>query len=78
MIFAHGLGCDQNMWRFVAPAIMANPDRHVANNKLILMRAKGHCPVSARRRRLSRQSAPLSDQGSNAAGALPAEDLEDL
>ena len=20
MIFAHGFGCDQNMWRFVAPA----------------------------------------------------------
>lgn len=20
MVFAHGLGCDQNMWRFVAPA----------------------------------------------------------
>ena len=20
MVFAHGFGCDQNMWRFVAPA----------------------------------------------------------
>jgi sigma-B regulation protein RsbQ len=20
MMFAHGFGCDQNMWRFVAPA----------------------------------------------------------
>jgi sigma-B regulation protein RsbQ len=20
MLFAHGFGCDQNMWRFVAPA----------------------------------------------------------
>lgn len=20
MVFAHGLGCDQNMWRFVTPA----------------------------------------------------------
>src|SRR3954469_18115691 len=23
MIFAHGFGCDQNMWRFVAPAFEA-------------------------------------------------------
>ena len=21
MVFAHGFGCDQNMWRFVAPVI---------------------------------------------------------
>jgi hypothetical protein len=24
MIFAHGFGCDQNMWRFVAPALEAD------------------------------------------------------
>src|SRR5689334_17719646 len=24
MIFAHGFGCDQNMWRFVAPAFEAD------------------------------------------------------
>ena len=24
MLFAHGFGCDQNMWRFVAPAFEAN------------------------------------------------------
>jgi len=24
MVFAHGLGCDQNMWRFVAPAFAAD------------------------------------------------------
>ena len=24
MVFAHGFGCDQNMWRFVAPAFAAN------------------------------------------------------
>ncbi|BAU40991.1 alpha/beta fold hydrolase [Leptolyngbya sp. O-77] len=24
MLFAHGFGCDQNMWRFVAPAFAAN------------------------------------------------------
>jgi pimeloyl-ACP methyl ester carboxylesterase len=23
MVFAHGFGCDQNMWRFVAPAFEA-------------------------------------------------------
>src|SRR6476619_1251983 len=23
MVFAHGFGCDQNMWRFVAPAFAA-------------------------------------------------------
>ena len=23
MLFAHGFGCDQNMWRFVAPAFEA-------------------------------------------------------
>jgi sigma-B regulation protein RsbQ len=24
MLFAHGFGCDQNMWRFVAPALAAD------------------------------------------------------
>src|SRR5919112_5676769 len=24
MVFAHGFGCDQNMWRFVAPAFEAD------------------------------------------------------
>src|SRR5689334_14911057 len=24
MLFAHGFGCDQNMWRFVAPAFEAS------------------------------------------------------
>ena len=24
MLFAHGFGCDQNMWRFVAPAFEAD------------------------------------------------------
>ena len=24
MMFAHGFGCDQNMWRFVAPAFEAD------------------------------------------------------
>ena len=24
MLFAHGFGCDQNMWRFIAPAFAAN------------------------------------------------------
>src|SRR3954449_10751448 len=24
MVFAHGFGCDQNMWRFVAPAFAAD------------------------------------------------------
>src|ERR1044072_3500102 len=24
MVFAHGFGCDQNMWRFVAPAFESN------------------------------------------------------
>jgi sigma-B regulation protein RsbQ len=23
-VFAHGFGCDQNMWRFVAPAFEAD------------------------------------------------------
>jgi pimeloyl-ACP methyl ester carboxylesterase len=27
MVFAHGFGCDQNMWRFVAPAFESDfPD----------------------------------------------------
>jgi sigma-B regulation protein RsbQ len=24
MVFAHGFGCDQNMWRFVEPAFEVN------------------------------------------------------
>src|SRR3984957_13014409 len=24
MVFAHGFGCDQNMWRFVAPAFQSD------------------------------------------------------
>ena len=35
MVFAHGFGCDQSMWRFVAPAF--EPDHHVVLFDLIGM-----------------------------------------
>lgn len=27
MLFAHGYGCDQNMWRFIAPALTGTHQR---------------------------------------------------
>ena len=41
MIFAHGYGCDQSMWRFVAPAFEAS-------KKVILFDHVGHGGSSAR------------------------------
>jgi len=53
MLFAHGFGCDQNMWRFVAPDfedIIAPREvgefvhRALGGSTPRLMRATGHCP----------------------------------
>ena len=43
MVFAHGFGCDQNMWRYVAPAFEAT-------NQVVLVRSCGRGTVRTRRR----------------------------
>ena len=42
MIFAHGYGCDQNMWRFITPAF---EDQY----KIVLFDHVGHGNVRCRR-----------------------------
>nr|WP_081274590.1 hypothetical protein [Rhizobium leguminosarum]OAP90415.1 hypothetical protein A4U53_29700 [Rhizobium leguminosarum] len=43
MIFSHGFGCDQNMWRFVAP-VGEFVRQHIPNSQLVALNASDHCP----------------------------------
>lgn len=66
MLFAHGFGCDQPMWRWVTPAFEDDYRPHRPGHRLLLD-AIGHCPpmsapaatIAAIRRYLA-QPAPLS------------------
>jgi pimeloyl-ACP methyl ester carboxylesterase len=42
MMFAHGFGCDQSMWRFVWPAF--GDEYRIVLSRLVLLAASGHCP----------------------------------
>ncbi|MBY5348607.1 hypothetical protein HFO96_14915 [Rhizobium leguminosarum] len=43
MIFSHGFGCDQDMWRFVAP-IGEFVHQQIPNSQLVALNASDHCP----------------------------------